>query len=151
MATALSVGVALTILPAAADPGDEVVASGRIQGSNVMSKGFQGFTEASNPCGQPHERLGDTSGIDGQWVVLPPEAGKRAAVLRTDAIDADVWFYVADAEGGCALIGSNTSEHWRSMATAMTADEFGTVPAGATHAIVDVVLGHEVTFTFTLD
>ena len=122
-------------------------AAGRIVYANPATKSASGLTERGNPCGVASERFGDLNGFDGYWIELPADAAGSTATMQSDAIDADVWFY-GQSELGCALIGATDDPHWVEMATMATSHEAGIVPAGATHAIVDLVAGQGATFVF---
>lgn len=142
---AAALAVLAASAPAAAE--DVFVAAGAIARANPASKSFAGITERTNPCGQPHPVLGDVGGLDGAWIALPEYGPGRPARLRTDALDADVWFYRMDA-GACVLIDGG--DGWNAMATDLTPNEDGIIPAEAAYAIVDVALGDGVAFTFAI-
>lgn len=104
-----------------------------------------GVTEMTSPCGVDSSPAA-TQGFDGYWISLPG-AGEVSATMTSDAIDANVYFY--DAE--CRLIGGTTDPLGSSMATDLTSDEHGAIPTEARYAIVDVIVGSNVTFTFWID
>lgn len=141
---ALLVGIAAGAFARAEGPSFSV--NGEITAPNPTSKLISGVTERLNPCGVPDEDAGDLQGFDGYWITLPAAAGGRDAVLVSNAIDADVWFYDAT----CGLISENDDPTAFGMATDATPNETGTIPAAAAHAIVDNAAGAKVLFTFTI-
>lgn len=116
---------------------------------NPTSKAVGGVTESFNPCGTDDPDLGDLNGVDGHWIELPEGAVGRAATLTSDAVDMDVWFYTGFGTG-CALINDDADPSAYNMATDLTANEAGTIPAGATFAIVDLAVGANAAFTFEI-
>lgn len=146
----IALAAALMGSAAIARADDPFVAVGFVSKANPASKVLQGFTEGSNPCGASHPVFGNTSGVDGSWITLPEGAPGRSALLRTDALDADVWFY-RSVDGACVLIEANDDPGWHAMATDLTGAEDGIVPAGATYAIVNVAAGDGVSFTFMIE
>lgn len=132
--------VALVVLaapPVAADGGFTV--EGTLAVGNPVSKAIGGLTEFLAPC-DPSDP--DLQGLDGFWIALPAEVTETAASMTSDGVDTDVWFYDAN----CSLLLGGESE---AMATDLTANENGTVPADAAYAIVDLAVGANASFTFT--
>ncbi len=132
----------LGALPASAD-GFSV--AGAIQFPGPGGRVRAGVTEMTSPCGGGTANV-QTNGFDGFWFALPG-AGEAIATMTSSAIDANVYFY--DAE--CELIGATTDPVAHSMATDGTPDEHGIVPAEARYGIVDVIVGWNVAFQFTID
>lgn len=148
MGALIGCAVLAGLVPAPATEG--FVAVGFIARQNPAGKHLDGMTEATNPCGRPHPVLGDTQGMDGWWIALPAGAEGRRARLRSDALDADVWFYRSD-DGACTLVEGPQDPAWNAMASKVGPDEDGAIPAGADHAVVNVVLGGNVSFVFSID
>lgn len=137
------------------------------------------LTEFHNPCGTPSPDLGDLQGVDGYWIQLPIDeegnsllAGHTATLTSTTAtaVDLDVWWY----DAGCGFVGGTVSPHSHDMATHpyggmipedpvgiplypypgseqnTTPNEDGIVPDVAAWAVVDLVTGANVDFTFSI-
>jgi hypothetical protein len=118
---------------------------GTIQIPGPTGRVSAGVTETTNPCGR-QTGGSSTNGLDGFWFELPG-AGEVTATMTSTALDANVYFYDAD----CHLIGGTADPVATSMATDATADEQGVVPAAARYAIVDLIAGSNVFFTFATD
>lgn len=141
MLMAVAALTALSMVPShASDP--VFTESGTILAPAPQTKAIAlSATEGLNRCGAPDADLGSTQGVDGHWVTLPADSAGLAAELVSDAVDVDVWFY----SEGCTGLYDYTD-----MATDLTANESGTVPADAAFAIVDLAVGAAANFTFNL-
>jgi len=122
---------------------------GVVTAPNPGSKAIGGLTELLNPCGEEDPDLGDINGLDGFWIELPEGAQGREATLASDARDMDVWFYTGFGTG-CTLISDDDDPAAYNMATDLTAGESGTIPAAATFVIVDLAVGANAAFTFSI-
>ncbi len=153
--------ILLTGAPAVnADEHPDWTASGEILLPSPGSRAIGGVTELASPCMgsiDPDVPDGAAQGLDGYWIEIPEGAGGHAATLTADAPnEVDAWFYDLD----CNLIRPPSSmsagpkdEHAYSMAGSgdlPEGDKAGTIPAEAAFAAVDLYLGFNATFTFTI-
>lgn len=144
----LVLGVVLAAPLAQADE-PFLTVSETVTAPNPTSKAIGGLTETTNPCGTPDPDLGDINGLDGYWIEMPVGAQGRAATLESNGVDMDVWFYTGEG-ASCSLISDDDDPIAYDMATDGTANEAGTIPALATYAIVDLAIGANAAFTFTI-
>lgn len=116
--------------------------SGTIAAPAPTSLVIGGITEVEfaqvNSCGS----LPASQGFDGHVVELPEDFRSGSATLEvlgsdaTGAYDLDVYFY----DGACGLLEPYMTEG---------ADPSGAIPAGATWAVVDLLVGANASFDLT--
>lgn len=149
-----SVVLAAIALPAAADHGAaDFTATGTILVGNPITRVIGGVTENVSPCGGSIDQDvpdGISNGVDAAWIELPEGSGGHAATLTADGDnDVDAWFY----DAGCALIQPSADENAYSMSSVdlePNGDEEGIIPAVAAWAAIDLYVGANATFTFTI-
>lgn len=114
---------------------------GHILYPDPVSLFIGGVTENLAAC-NPEDA--DYQGFDGFWIALPAGfEGHGATLTSQDPLsDVDAWFYT-ESSGGCAWIEDY------SMADEIGPTASGEIPPTATHVIVDLVVGHDVSFTFS--
>lgn len=116
---------------------------GTISYGNPLNRNIGGVTEIVTPC----DPQGGLQGFDGWWIKLPSGSVGKQAALKSSGVDTNVYFYDGS---GCGFVSNSDDPNALGMATDLTPDEQGTIPNGAAWAIVDLIVGYEATFTFSV-
>lgn len=140
---------AFAMVPAQADDGFSV--TGTVLVGNPVTRAYGGASEMVSPCNgsiDPDVPAGTGQGVDGYWIQLPEgSAGLEATLVTlTEGADFDAWFY----DEGCTLMTGAANYTMATTDPVPNGDEAGAIPEGAAFVAVDLYVGANASFTFTI-